>query len=97
MKADKSRLFYAKEWPCGLAITEVRNGYGKNPITRNVVNVYAFASSAKRDQWVDNWQAPNHTPSAFAEAVSAKDEDVRRIRRDQFDDFNYAEEQGYDA
>ena len=87
-----SRHYYAKEWPCGLAVREAHHKYGCNPVTQNVVNVFVFNSAEQRDRWVYNWQAPNHCPQAFAEAVTEKDEDVQRIKRDEFDTFFTEEE-----
>jgi hypothetical protein len=72
-------MFYAKEWPCGLAVSEVRQpGYNARPKYKNVVNVARFHTRKERDEWVYNWTAPNHSPSAFAEPVKASDEDIRR-------------------
>lgn len=87
-----SKHYYAKEWPCGLAVREVHHRHGSNPITQNVVNVFVFDTAGQRDRWVDDWRAPSYCPSAFAEAVSAKDEDVRRIQRDELETFFTEEE-----
>ena len=72
-------MFYAKEWPCGLAVTEIpQPGYSSRPKIKNVVNVARFSTKRERDEWVINWSAPDHSPSAFAESVKANDEDIRR-------------------
>lgn len=87
-----SKHYYAKEWPCGLAVSEVHHKYGCNPVTQNVVNVFVFQTAGQRDRWVESWRPPSYCPSAFAEAVSVKDEDVQRIKRDEFDTFFTEEE-----
>lgn len=87
-----NRHYYAKEWPCGLAVKEVHHKHGSNPATQNVVNVFVFSTAEQRDRWVYNWQAPTYCPQAFAEAVNEKDEDVQRIKRDEFDTFFTEEE-----
>ena len=79
-KIENLMQYYAKTWPCGNMITETRSNTGR-VVSQNVVNVYAFPTAKARDEAVENYRAPNHCPQAFAEAVKANDEDVRRLQR----------------
>lgn len=78
------RNYYAKLWPHGLAITEklvnLANGRCK-VMSENVVEILNFETASQRDQWVAEYQSPNYCPQAFAEAVSSRDLDLRRIQR----------------
>jgi hypothetical protein len=71
----KRMNWYAKVWPCGMAITEERKG--NRVVSHNVVNVYRFPTAEARDKAVYDYTPPNHCPQAYAESVKASDEDVR--------------------
>lgn len=79
-----TRNYYAKLWPHGLAITEklvnLANGRCK-VMSENVVEISTFGTASQRDQWVAEYQAPDYCPQAFAEAISSRDLDLRRIQR----------------
>ena len=62
-----------------LCVTEKRMGHGRPVVSKNVVNVYAFSSKEERDSAVTEYRPPSHCPSAFAEAVTAKDPDVKSV------------------
>jgi len=83
------RQYYAKTWPLGYVTREIF--INNQRLNRNEVCVYAFDSAKERDEFVEGYYPPNHCPSAFAEAVKARDEDVQRIKRSEDDEFKYYE------
>ena len=87
-----TKNYYAKLWPHGLVITEtlVNLADGRcKVISNNVVEILSFDTSRQRDQWVAEYQAPNYCPQAFAEVISSRDLDLRRIQRDEWKWSNF--------
>lgn len=75
MRETMNRKYYAIEWPCGYGATEANTG-------RDFVRVHRYDSKEGRDAAVEEYEAPNHCPTARMEAAPSSNRNVRRAIRE---------------
>lgn len=72
------RRFYAQEWYLGYCTRFAETG-------KDCVRIKSYPSRTSRDKAVEDYRAPNHTPSARMESVPSWHPNVRRaIRNEDF-------------